>query len=32
MARSYLFGRDLADRGEDGFLPLELPLIRFRLS
>jgi hypothetical protein len=31
MARSYLFGRDLADRGEDGFLPLELPLVRFRL-
>ncbi|GAB3657083.1 hypothetical protein GCM10027589_16940 [Actinocorallia lasiicapitis] len=27
-----LFGRDLADRGEDGFLPLELPLRRFRLG
>lgn len=32
LARSHLFGRDLADRGEDGFLPLELPLRRFRLG
>lgn len=32
LARSCLFGRDLADRGEDGFLPLELPLRRFRLA
>ncbi|MEO5878432.1 MAG: hypothetical protein ABIS86_11535 [Streptosporangiaceae bacterium] len=32
LARTYLFGRDLADRGDDGFLPLELPLLRFRLS
>lgn len=32
LAREHLFGRDLALRGEDGFLPLELPLRRFKLS
>ncbi|WP_123663999.1 DUF6928 family protein [Actinocorallia herbida] len=32
LARACLFGRELAGRGADGFLPLELPLRRFRLA
>jgi hypothetical protein len=32
LAREYLFGRDIAERGPDGFLPLELPLRRFKLG
>lgn len=31
LARAYLFGRGLAERGEDGFLPLELSLRRFKI-
>ena len=31
LAHSLLFGRGIAERGDDGFLPLELPLRRFRL-
>jgi hypothetical protein len=31
LAHSLLFGRGIAERGADGFLPLELPLRRFRL-
>jgi hypothetical protein len=31
LARAQMFGRRLTDRGTDGFLPLELPLRRFRL-
>jgi hypothetical protein len=31
LARAHLFGRDIAERGPDGFLPLELPLRRFKL-
>lgn len=31
LARAQLFGRRLTDRGPDGFLPLELPLRRFKL-
>ncbi|GAA4101449.1 MULTISPECIES: DUF6928 family protein [Actinomadura] len=31
LARSHMFGRGIADRGTDGFLPLELPLRRFKL-
>lgn len=31
LARVHMFGRGIADRGDDGFLPLELPLRRFRL-
>jgi hypothetical protein len=32
LAGSCMFGRGIADRGDDGFLPLELPLRRFKLS
>lgn len=32
LAHSLLFGRGIAERGDDGFLPLELPLRRFRLG
>jgi hypothetical protein len=32
LAQTCMFGRGIADRGDDGFLPLELPLRRFRLS
>jgi hypothetical protein len=32
LAREYLFGRDIAQRGPDGFLALELPLRRFKLA
>ncbi|WP_019634467.1 DUF6928 family protein [Actinomadura atramentaria] len=32
LAASCLFGRGLAERGADGFLPLELPVRRFKLS
>ncbi|RAY17207.1 hypothetical protein DPM19_03405 [Actinomadura craniellae] len=32
LARTHLFGRGLADRGDDGFLPLELPVRRFKLG
>jgi hypothetical protein len=32
LAREYLFGRDIARRGPDGFLPLELPLRRFKIA
>jgi hypothetical protein len=32
LAREHLFGRDLAERGTDGFLALELPLRRFKLA
>jgi Family of unknown function (DUF6928) len=32
LAREHLFGRDIAQRGPDGFLPLELPLRRFKLA
>ncbi len=32
LARDHLFGRDIALRGADGFLPLELPLRRFKLA
>lgn len=31
LARDLLFGRGITDRGDDGFLPLELPLRRFKL-
>ncbi|MFC5186533.1 DUF6928 family protein [Actinomadura harenae] len=31
IAREHMVGRDLASLGPDGFLPLELPLRRFRL-
>ncbi|WP_442875732.1 DUF6928 family protein [Actinoallomurus sp. NBC_01490] len=32
LAREHLFGRAIAERGDDGFLPLELPLRRFKLA
>lgn len=32
LARDHLFGRDIAERGADGFLALELPLRRFKLA
>jgi hypothetical protein len=32
LARAYMLGRGIADRGEDGFLPLELPLRRFKIG
>lgn len=32
LAATYMFGRGIADRGDDGFLPLELPLRRFKLG
>jgi hypothetical protein len=32
LAREHLFGRDIAQRGPDGFLALELPLRRFKLA
>ncbi|MBA9005104.1 MULTISPECIES: DUF6928 family protein [Thermomonospora] len=32
LAAAHMFGRGIADRGEDGFLPLELPLRRFKLG
>jgi hypothetical protein len=32
LAESCMFGRGIADRGDDGFLPLELPLRRFKLG
>lgn len=31
LAETCMFGRGIADRGDDGFLPLELPLRRFKL-
>jgi len=31
LAASCMFGRGIAERGEDGFLPMELPLRRFKL-
>lgn len=31
LAGAYLFGRPMTDRGEDGFLALDLPLRRFKL-
>ncbi|MFG2006985.1 DUF6928 family protein [Spirillospora sp. NPDC048911] len=31
LAGRYMFGRPLAERGADGFLPMELPLRRFKL-
>ncbi|RSN48433.1 MULTISPECIES: DUF6928 family protein [Actinomadura] len=32
LAAAHMFGRGIADRGTDGFLPLELPLRRFKLA
>lgn len=32
LAHSLLFGRGIAERGDDGFLPLELSLRRFKLG
>lgn len=32
LARDQLFGRHLTERGADGFLPIELPLRRFKLT
>ena len=32
LAREYLFGQGIAERGPDGFLALELPLRRFKLA
>lgn len=32
LARAHLFGRRITERGTDGFLALELPLRRFKLS
>ncbi|WP_285698337.1 hypothetical protein [Actinomadura sp. NBRC 104412] len=32
LAEAHMFGRGIAERGDDGFLPLELPLRRFKLS
>jgi hypothetical protein len=32
LAGAHMFGRGIAERGGDGFLPLELPLRRFKLS
>jgi hypothetical protein len=32
LAEAYLFGQGIAQRGATGFLPLELPLRRFKLS
>jgi hypothetical protein len=32
LAREYLFGRGISERGADGFLALELPLRRFKLA
>jgi hypothetical protein len=32
LARHQLFGREITERGADGFLPLELPLRRFKLA
>lgn len=32
LAQTYMLGRGIADRGEDGFLPLELPLRRFKIG
>ncbi|WP_067484527.1 DUF6928 family protein [Actinomadura hibisca] len=32
LAGSCMFGRGIADRGDDGFLPLELPLRRFKMG
>jgi hypothetical protein len=32
LARAHLFGRSITERGPDGFLPLELPLRRFKLA
>ncbi|MFC0040099.1 DUF6928 family protein [Actinomadura rayongensis] len=32
LAGACIFGRGLAERGADGFLPLELPVRRFKLS
>ncbi|MEV5828102.1 hypothetical protein AB0L25_21355 [Spirillospora sp. NPDC052242] len=32
LAAAHMFGRGIADRGKDGFLPLELPLRRFKLG
>ncbi|WP_030173814.1 DUF6928 family protein [Spirillospora albida] len=30
LAETHMFGRGIADRGDDGFLPLELPMRRFK--
>ncbi|WP_433469174.1 DUF6928 family protein [Spirillospora sp. CA-128828] len=30
LAEAHMFGRGIADRGKDGFLPLELPVRRFK--
>jgi hypothetical protein len=32
LAEAHMFGRGIAERGDDGFLPLELPLRRFKIS
>nr|WP_262401530.1 hypothetical protein [Actinomadura sp. CNU-125] len=32
LAAAHMFGRGIADRGKDGFLPLELPLRRFKFG
>ncbi|GGV33306.1 hypothetical protein GCM10010182_66340 [Actinomadura cremea] len=32
LAAAHMFGRGIADRGNDGFLPLELPLRRFKFG
>ncbi|KAB2341072.1 DUF6928 family protein [Actinomadura rudentiformis] len=32
LAERHMFGRHLAERGPDGFLPMELPLRRFKLG
>ncbi|MCW2946813.1 MAG: hypothetical protein JWR24_3530 [Actinoallomurus sp.] len=32
LARAHLFGRGITERGDDGFLALELPLRRFKLA
>ncbi|MGI5163031.1 DUF6928 family protein [Spirillospora sp. CA-253888] len=32
LAGSCMFGRGITDRGDDGFLPLELPLRRFKMG
>jgi len=32
LARAHLFGRGITGRDADGFLPMELPLRRFKLG
>jgi len=32
LARAHMFGRAIEDRGNDGFLPLELPVRRFKVG